>query len=118
MNAQKEFDEMAERDLCSWNTMISSYTKVGEVGEAWKLFDEMPERDHFSWTVMISGYVHHERPEEALELFRMMQRMTIQNPTSSRCLAFCCFSSHSEFENGEGDSWLYNASIKMLAILF
>ena len=67
------FDEMAERDLCSWNTMISGYTKVGKVGEARKLFDEMPERDHFSWKAMISGYVHHERPKEALELFRMMQ---------------------------------------------
>ncbi|KAK9902940.1 hypothetical protein M0R45_001453 [Rubus argutus] len=73
LDAQEVFDEMAERDLCSWNTMISGYAKVGKLGEARKLFDEMPERDNFSWTAMISGYVHHERPKEALELFRMMQ---------------------------------------------
>ncbi|CAL8170847.1 unnamed protein product [Prunus armeniaca] len=74
LDAQKVFDEMSERDLCSWNTMISGYAKVGQVGEARKLFDEMPEKDNFSWTAMISGYVHHERPKEALQLYRTMQR--------------------------------------------
>ncbi|KAM5576392.1 pentatricopeptide repeat-containing protein [Rosa sericea] len=74
LDAQKVFDEMPERDLCSWNTMISGYAKVGKIGEARKLFDEMPQRDNFSWTAMISGYVWHERPNEALELYRMMQR--------------------------------------------
>ena len=73
-DAQKVFDEMRERDLCSWNTMISGYAKVGKFDEARNLFDEMPERDNFSWTAMISGYVHHARPKEALELYRMMLR--------------------------------------------
>ncbi|XP_023920574.2 pentatricopeptide repeat-containing protein At4g37170 [Quercus suber] len=73
-DAQKVFDEMRERDLCSWNTMISGYAKVGKLDEARNLFDEMPERDNFSWTAMISGYVHHARPKEALELYRMMLR--------------------------------------------
>ncbi|BFG38941.1 hypothetical protein CerSpe_252150 [Prunus speciosa] len=74
VDAQKVFDEMAERDLCSWNTMISGYAKVGQLGEARKLFGEMPEKDNFSWTAMISGYVRHERPKEALQLYRTMQR--------------------------------------------
>jgi pentatricopeptide repeat protein len=73
-DAQKVFDEMGERDLCSWNTMISGYAKMGKLEEARKLFDEMPERDNFSWTAMISGYVHHAQPREALELYRMMLR--------------------------------------------
>lgn len=72
-DAQKVFDEMPQRDLCSWNTMIKGYAKVGKVEDARKLFDEMPERDGFSWTAMVSCYEQHERPKEALELFRAMQ---------------------------------------------
>lgn len=74
VNAQKLFDEMTERDLCSWNVLISGYAKIGLLEEARKLFDEIPERDNFSWTAMISGYVRHDRPNEALELFRMMKK--------------------------------------------
>ncbi|POO02732.1 DYW domain containing protein [Trema orientale] len=73
-DAQKMFDEMPDKDLCSWNTMISGYAKVGQVDEARRLFDEMPERDNFSWSAMISGYVRQDRPREALDLYRMMQK--------------------------------------------
>ncbi|KAF2295157.1 hypothetical protein GH714_031763 [Hevea brasiliensis] len=73
-NAQKMFDEMTERDLCSWNVLISGYAKMGLLDEARKMFDKMPERDNFSWTAMISGYVRHDKPNEALELCRMMKR--------------------------------------------
>ncbi|KAL2906187.1 hypothetical protein RDABS01_004897 [Bienertia sinuspersici] len=72
-DAHKVFDEMNERDLCSWNTMIKGYAKTGKVEFARKLFDEMPHRDGFSWTAMISCYVQHERPKEALDLYREMQ---------------------------------------------
>lgn len=72
--AQKVFDEMVERDLCSWNTMISGYVKGGHFEKAKNLFGKMPERDNFSWTAIISGCVRHNRPEEALELYRLMQK--------------------------------------------
>ncbi|GMN29935.1 hypothetical protein TIFTF001_002627 [Ficus carica] len=71
--ARELFDEMSNKDLCSWNTMISGYAKEGKIDEARRLFDEMPERDNFSWSAMISGYVRQDRPKEALELYRMMQ---------------------------------------------
>ncbi|KAJ8764348.1 hypothetical protein K2173_006088 [Erythroxylum novogranatense] len=74
VNAHKLFDDMTERDLCSWNILISGYAKTGLLGEGRKLFDKMPQRDNFSWTAMISGCVRHDRPEEALELYRMMNR--------------------------------------------
>ncbi|GAA0149423.1 hypothetical protein LIER_08598 [Lithospermum erythrorhizon] len=72
-DARDVFDEMGERDLCSWNTLISGYCQMGRVEEARKVFDEMPERDNFSWTAMISGYVRRDLPMEALELYRVMQ---------------------------------------------
>ncbi|CAL5371102.1 unnamed protein product [Camellia sinensis] len=74
VDARNVFDEISERDLCSWNIMISGYAKVGQVKEARHLFDSMPQRDHFSWTAMISGYVRHDQPKDALELYRVMQR--------------------------------------------
>ncbi|KAL1558907.1 pentatricopeptide repeat-containing protein-like protein [Salvia divinorum] len=73
-DARKLFDEMGDRDLCSWNTLISGYARIGMVLKARELFDEMSERDNFSWTAMISGYVKHKQPEHALELYRLMQR--------------------------------------------
>lgn len=71
--ARKVFDEMPDRDLCSWNTLISGYAKSGQADRARKLFDEMGERDNFSWSAMMSGYVRSDRPREALELFRTMR---------------------------------------------
>lgn len=72
-DARNLFDEMGQRDLCSWNTLISGYAKMGMVSEARELFDEIPERDNFSWTAMISCYVKHKQPANALELYRLMQ---------------------------------------------
>ncbi|KAL0396675.1 UNVERIFIED_CONTAM: Pentatricopeptide repeat-containing protein [Sesamum calycinum] len=44
-DAQTVFDEMGEKDLCSWNILISGYAKMGWVSEARNVFDEMPKRD-------------------------------------------------------------------------
>ncbi|XP_019187286.1 PREDICTED: pentatricopeptide repeat-containing protein At4g37170-like [Ipomoea nil] len=74
LEARQVFDEMGERDLCSWNILISGYAKAGLIEDARKLFDEMPERDNFSWTAMISGYVRHAKPKDALNLYGVMQR--------------------------------------------
>ncbi|XP_042504367.1 pentatricopeptide repeat-containing protein At2g34400-like [Macadamia integrifolia] len=40
-NARRVFDEIAERDLVSWNSMISGYSKMGFAGEAVRLFRRM-----------------------------------------------------------------------------
>lgn len=40
-DARKVFDEIPERDLVSWNSMISGYSKMGHAGEAVGLFREM-----------------------------------------------------------------------------
>uniref|UniRef100_A0A7N0VH88 DYW domain-containing protein n=1 Tax=Kalanchoe fedtschenkoi TaxID=63787 RepID=A0A7N0VH88_KALFE len=71
--ARKVFDEMRERDLCSWNVLVSGYAYAGMLDEARQVFDEMGDRDSFSWTAMISGYARSGRGVDALELFRLMQ---------------------------------------------
>ncbi|KAL7614474.1 hypothetical protein Lser_V15G07526 [Lactuca serriola] len=72
VDARIVFDEMQEKDVCSWNTMVSGYAKAGRLKDARNLFDEMPERDNFSWNAIISGYVRHDLPNDALQLCRTM----------------------------------------------
>ncbi|RHN53470.1 putative tetratricopeptide-like helical domain, DYW domain-containing protein [Medicago truncatula] len=79
VDAQMLFDEIPQKDLCSWNTMISGYANVGRIEQARKLFDEMPHRDNFSWNAVISGYVSQGWYMEALDLFRMMQENESSN---------------------------------------
>ncbi|XP_012574383.1 pentatricopeptide repeat-containing protein At4g37170 [Cicer arietinum] len=79
IDAQSLFDEMSQKDLCSWNTMIAGYANLGHLEQARKLFDEMPQRDNFSWNAAISGYVSHHRHREALDLFRTMQEHESSN---------------------------------------
>ncbi|KAI3520989.1 hypothetical protein L1887_10445 [Cichorium endivia] len=72
VDARILFEEMQDKDLCSWNTMVSGYAKAGRLKDARNLFDAMPERDNFSWTAIISGYVRHDLPNDALQLCRTM----------------------------------------------
>nr|XP_043634711.1 pentatricopeptide repeat-containing protein At4g37170 [Erigeron canadensis] len=74
VDARKVFDEMRDRDLCSWNILVSGYAKSGRIDDARKLFDEMPQRDNFSWTAIISGYVRNDMPNEALDMCRLMMK--------------------------------------------
>lgn len=41
--ARKIFDEMSERDLVSWNSIISGYSRLGFAGEAVETFGKMRE---------------------------------------------------------------------------
>nr|VDD47818.1 unnamed protein product [Brassica oleracea] len=74
VDARKVFDEMRQRDVCSWNVMVNGYAEAGLVEEARKVFDEMPERDSYSWTAMVNGYGKRDQPEEALRMYSLMQK--------------------------------------------
>lgn len=80
VKARKLFDEMPERDVVSWNLMISGYmSRQGgkAIEEARNLFYEMPERDCVSWNTMISGYAKNGRIAQALELFNSMPERNV-----------------------------------------
>ncbi|CBI26355.3 unnamed protein product, partial [Vitis vinifera] len=66
------FDEMCEKDIVSWNMMISGYGNNDRVDIARKFFDRMPERNVVSWTSMICGYVKAGDMAEAQVLFDSM----------------------------------------------
>ncbi|KAL6579746.1 Pentatricopeptide repeat-containing protein, mitochondrial [Orobanche minor] len=62
-----------ERNVVSWNSMIMSYVKAGDMANAKELFDQMENRDTVTWNTMISGYVHAFDMEAALKLFSEME---------------------------------------------
>ncbi|KAK6155053.1 hypothetical protein DH2020_009301 [Rehmannia glutinosa] len=70
--AKMVFDVMVERDLVTYNSMISGLVKAGELKEAKKLFDEMPHRDRVSWNTILDGYVKSGDMVSAFELFEKM----------------------------------------------
>ncbi|KAK1275222.1 Pentatricopeptide repeat-containing protein [Acorus gramineus] len=62
------------RNTGSWNTVVVSYARNGDVVRARRVFDEMPQRDSISWSTMIGVYSQYGMGEEALRLFIEMGR--------------------------------------------
>lgn len=75
----KVFDEMPEKDVVSFNTMIRTYMDYGEMDSAISLFESMPERNLVSWNSVVSGLVKGGDMESANEYF---QRMPEKNSVS------------------------------------
>ncbi|KAE9615784.1 putative tetratricopeptide-like helical domain-containing protein [Lupinus albus] len=71
--ARKLFDEMSERDIGLWTTMISGYVKCGMIKEARKLFDRLDSKKNVvTWTAMVGGYIKFNQIKEAERLFYEM----------------------------------------------
>ncbi|KAL9462115.1 hypothetical protein AB3S75_000168 [Citrus x aurantiifolia] len=60
-------------DVSVINTLISMYSKCGDIDSARFLFDGMCDRTRVSWTAMISGYAQKGDLDEALRLFFAME---------------------------------------------
>ncbi|XP_020108676.1 pentatricopeptide repeat-containing protein At5g59600 [Ananas comosus] len=75
--ARQVFDEMAERDLVVWNSIISGYAHQGFPYHAMVLFVKVRffgiEPDLVTWNALISGFSRLACDRFALELFRAMQ---------------------------------------------
>lgn len=79
LSARRLFDEMPERDIPAWNSIIAGYARCGKLTEARDLFDRMPARNVVTWTAMISGYSQNGRFLEAVETFvRMGEQVNVR----------------------------------------
>ncbi|KAJ7947545.1 Pentatricopeptide repeat-containing protein [Quillaja saponaria] len=89
--AQILFDNMTERTIVSWTTLILGYSRQGFVDVARKLLCEIPEKNVVPWNAIIGGCVHAKRSKEALTLFHEMQASNIRPDeiTMINCLSAC-----------------------------
>ncbi|KAL0923342.1 hypothetical protein M5K25_007396 [Dendrobium thyrsiflorum] len=79
VTAQKVFDEMPNRNVVSWNSILSCYIRALDITDARRVFDEMPLKDVVSWNSMVSGYAKAGDMDRATELFWAMPE---RNPAS------------------------------------
>ncbi|GMJ00017.1 Chloroplast RNA Editing Factor 7 [Hibiscus trionum] len=77
-NARKVFDEMGERNMVSWNSLLAGYIRCGNVDMARRVFDEMPEKNVVSWTTMIAGFARNGKCRQALSFFYQMRRARVE----------------------------------------
>ncbi|CAI9259745.1 unnamed protein product [Lactuca saligna] len=71
-DARVLFDEMPERTIVTWNTMITGFSRSGNLNKARSLFDEMPIRNTASWSAMIASYINSGYQKKGITLFHKM----------------------------------------------
>ncbi|XP_015068268.1 pentatricopeptide repeat-containing protein At2g13600-like [Solanum pennellii] len=96
------FLEMSERNLTSINTMISVYSRNGEIGKAVELFEEVKvQGNSVTWNSMISGYTQNYQHESALKLYTTMRRLTISQTRSTFSALFHACSCLGSLQQGQ-----------------
>lgn len=100
-DAHKVFSDIKDKNLVSWNALISSYAESGMSDEAYAAFLQMEKSDSdghspvrpnvISWSAVISGFAYKGRGEMSLELFRQMQlaKVMANCVTISSVLSVC-----------------------------
>ncbi|XP_024982747.1 putative pentatricopeptide repeat-containing protein At1g68930 [Cynara cardunculus var. scolymus] len=80
-----------DSDIANSNSLVTMYSKCGDLGSAQKVFDQMPERNVVSCSAMMSGYALYGRCKEVFELFDRMILDGLQpdGPIFTAVLAAC-----------------------------
>ncbi|XP_022941407.1 pentatricopeptide repeat-containing protein At1g14470 [Cucurbita moschata] len=75
--ARKLFEQMPNRTLADWNSMISGCWNSGNEADAVMLFNMMPDRNTISWTAMVTGYAKRRDLESARRYFDEMPEKSV-----------------------------------------
>ncbi|KMT16278.1 hypothetical protein BVRB_3g054290 [Beta vulgaris subsp. vulgaris] len=60
------------------SSLISMYSKSGDLRSAFMVFEEMPVRNIVSWTSLISGFAQRYQVEICLDLYNQMRHSTLK----------------------------------------
>lgn len=71
-SARQVFDEMPERDVVSWNSMIAAYMARGRIEPAMRLFHSAPQKNIVTWNSVVSGLSKAGNMELAHSVFEKM----------------------------------------------
>lgn len=73
-DARQVFDELPERNIVMYNTMIISLLRSGMIEDSEQLFHLTPEKDSITWTTMITGFTENGLSKKAIHIFREMRK--------------------------------------------
>ncbi|KAI3726951.1 hypothetical protein L1987_66758 [Smallanthus sonchifolius] len=95
----KVFDEMAERDVFTWTSLLGGHTKQGEMEKASEIFAMMPMCNMVSWAVIISGFLDCGRYIDALTYFHDMLRESHGSLKPNEAVLVCALSACANLES-------------------
>ncbi|XP_065855390.1 putative pentatricopeptide repeat-containing protein At3g08820 [Euphorbia lathyris] len=67
-----------DADLFVNTSLVTMYSKCGNIDDAFKLFGDIPGRDIVSWNAIISGYIGVGRCREAIDMFIRLLEMGLR----------------------------------------
>ncbi|XP_057441837.1 pentatricopeptide repeat-containing protein At2g13600-like [Lotus japonicus] len=75
--AQLAFDEVSERDLATWNSLISGYARSNRIDKMGELLQQMKgdgfEANVHTWNGILAGCVENRQYDSAMQMFNEMQ---------------------------------------------
>ncbi|XP_024532137.1 pentatricopeptide repeat-containing protein At2g13600 [Selaginella moellendorffii] len=66
------FTSMEERNIYSWNLLLTAYAHNEDYPRAKLVFDQIPARDEVSWNILIAAYARRGHDDGALLLLALM----------------------------------------------
>ncbi|MED6138879.1 hypothetical protein PIB30_078712 [Stylosanthes scabra] len=113
MAAQVLFDNMAQKTIVSWTTMVLGYARFGYLDIARKIFYEVPEKSVVPCNAIISGCVQSKHSKEALTLFHEMQINNIEPDKVTMINCLCACSQLGALDDG---IWIHHYIEKMIRV--
>ncbi|CAL1402712.1 unnamed protein product [Linum trigynum] len=81
-NARKLFDAIPNKNIYTWNAILTEYCRMGELEDAFMVFDEMSEKNTVSWNNLISALVRGGFERRALDVY---DKMVLEGFLSTHC---------------------------------
>ncbi|KAL8269143.1 hypothetical protein R6Q59_000455 [Mikania micrantha] len=90
-DARRVFDELPERNVVMYNTMIMGLLRCGMIEASEQLFCCMPVKDSITWTTMVTGFAQNSLDKKAFDVFKemRMQEVSIDQFTLGSILTVC-----------------------------